>query len=74
VVTDVLRPCLGSNAPITDLSQIPGEVAGLITNGVFHGTFGVLMLVVSHFPTLDFGAIERGYAARWSTDQLCELG
>jgi hypothetical protein len=32
------------------------------------------MLVASHYPTLDFGADGRGYAAGWSADQLCELG
>jgi hypothetical protein len=30
--------------------------------------------VASHYPTLDFGAVARGYTAGWSTGQLCELG
>jgi hypothetical protein len=44
---------------IADLSQIPGELADLITDGVFHGASGVLMSVVLHYPTLDFGAVGR---------------
>jgi hypothetical protein len=57
-----------------DVSEIPGKVAGLITDGVFHGASRVLMSVVSHYPTLDFEAVRRVYTVRWSTDQLCELG
>jgi hypothetical protein len=73
VVTKVLGPRLGSSALVADLSQIPGEVAGLITDGVFHSTSGVLTSVVSHYPNLDFGAIRRGYATGWSANQLYEL-
>jgi hypothetical protein len=74
VVTEVLWPRPGSSVLVADLSEVPGEVAGLIINVVFHGTSGVLMSVASHYPTLDFGAVGRGYAAGWSTNQLCELG
>jgi hypothetical protein len=49
-------------------------VAWLSTDRDFHGTSWVLTLVASHYPTLDFGAVRRGYATGWSADQLCELG
>jgi hypothetical protein len=48
VVTEVLGHRPGSSALVIDLSEIPGEVAGLITYRVFHGTLGVLMLVALH--------------------------
>jgi hypothetical protein len=73
VVTEVLGPHPELSALIADLSQIPGEVAGLITNGIFHGASGVLMSVASHYQTLDFRAVGRVYTAGWSVDQLCEL-
>jgi hypothetical protein len=62
------------SALVADLSQILGEVAGLITDEVFHDASGVLTSVVLHYPTLDFGAVGRGYAAGWSANLLCELG
>jgi hypothetical protein len=74
VVTKVLGPHLGSSALIADLSEIPGEVVGLITDGVFQGALGVLTSVASHHLTLDFETVGRGYVAGWSVDQLCKLG
>jgi hypothetical protein len=74
VVTEVLRPRSGSSGLVADLSQILGEVAGLISDGVFHGTSGGLTSVASHYPTLDFGVVGRGYAVGLFADQLCELG
>jgi hypothetical protein len=62
--------------PTTDLSEISGEVVGLITDKVFHGALGVLTLVASHFPTLDFAADGRGASSNKSTtsaDRLREL-
>jgi hypothetical protein len=73
VITEVVEPHSGSSALIADLLQFPGEVAGLITDGVFHGALGVLTSVASHCPSLGFRAVGRGYAARWSTNQRCEL-
>jgi hypothetical protein len=40
MVTEVLRLRLGLSALVANLSQIPGEVAGFITDGVFHGALG----------------------------------
>jgi hypothetical protein len=74
VVTEVLGLRPGSSALAANLSKILGEVAGLITDGVFHNASGVLTSVASHYLTLDFEAVGRGYAVRWSTDQLRELG
>jgi hypothetical protein len=74
VITEVLGPLPRSSTLVADLSQIPGEVAGLITDVVFHGASGVLTLVASQYPSLYFGAVERGYAAGWSADQPCKLG
>jgi hypothetical protein len=47
----------GVEAFVADLSLIPGEVTGLITDRVFHGASRVLTLVASHYPTLDFGVV-----------------
>jgi hypothetical protein len=74
VITEVLGSRPGSSVLVADLSEVPSEVAGLITDGVFHGASRVLTLVASHYPALDFGAVRRGYAAGWSADQLYELG
>jgi hypothetical protein len=74
VITEVLRPRPGSSALVTDLLLILEVVAGLISDGVFHGASRVLTLLASHKPPLDFGAVRRGCTARWSADQLCELG
>jgi hypothetical protein len=51
-----------------DLMEILGEVAGLITDGVFHGASGVLTSVASHHPILDFEAVGRGCTTGWSAD------
>jgi hypothetical protein len=74
VVIVVLEPRPRSSAFVADLSEIPGEVAGLITHGFFHGASGVLTLVESHHQTLDFEVVRRGYTAGWSANQLRELG
>jgi hypothetical protein len=74
VVMEVLVPHPRSSALVTDLLEIPLEAAELITDGVFHSASGVLTSVASHYVTLDFEAVGRGYASRWSTDRLRELG
>jgi hypothetical protein len=74
--SNVLEEELGQlrSALAADLSGIRGEVMGLVTDGVFHGASGVLTSVVSHYLTLDFEAVRRGYASGWSADRLCKLG
>jgi hypothetical protein len=68
VVTELLRPHPESSVLVTYLSQISGEVVGLITDGVFHRTSGVFTSVASHYLTLYFGAVGRGYAVGLSAD------
>ena len=41
---------------------------------MFYGTSGVLTSVVTHYPDLDFMAACRGYASRWSVDEIQALG
>ena len=41
---------------------------------MFYGMMGVLTSVVTHHPDLDFTAIYRGYADRWSVDEIHVLG
>jgi hypothetical protein len=64
VVTEVLGPRPGSSMLISDLSEIPSEVAGLTTDGVFHDASGVL--TSSHHPTLNFEGVGRCYTTGWS--------
>jgi hypothetical protein len=40
VVTEILGPRPELRALVTNLSEILGEVSGLFTGGVFHGTSG----------------------------------
>jgi hypothetical protein len=51
VITEVLGSRPGSSVLVADLSEVPSEVAGLITDGVFHNASGVLTSVASHYPT-----------------------
>ena len=53
---------------------VPNEVRVLISNDMFYGMTGVLTLVVTHHPNLYFMAIYRGYADRWSADEIHALG
>ena len=73
VVREVLGPRPGSSVLVVDPIEIPSNVAGLISNGVFRGTSGVLTSMSSHHPNLDFAVMGRGYTTGWTTDQLREL-
>ena len=46
----------------------------LISDGMFYGTSGVLTLVATHHPDLDFAAIYSGYADGYSPDTIHALG
>ena len=41
---------------------------------MFYGTLGMLTLVATHHPYLDFTAIYRGYVDGWSVDAIHALG
>ena len=41
---------------------------------MFYWMSGVLTLVVTHHPDLDFMAIYRGYIDGWSVDEIHTLG
>ena len=56
------------------LAEVLDEVWALITNGMFYGISGVLTSMVTHNPDVDFTTIYRGYANRWSIDEIHALG
>ena len=60
--------------PAVQLAEVPNEVRALISDGMFYRTSGVLNVVATHYPDLDFMAIYRGYADGWSTDEIHVLG
>ena len=41
---------------------------------MFYGMSGVLTLMVTHHPDLDFASICRGYTNGWSADEIHVLG
>ena len=51
-----------TSTPAVQLVEVANEVRVLISDGMFYRTLGVLTLVVTHHPNLDFMAIYRGYA------------
>ena len=63
-----------TNTPVVQLAEVLNEVRVLIFDGMFYGTSGVLTLVATHFPNLDFMVICRGYADGWSADKIHALG
>ena len=50
------------------------QVWALITSGLFYGTSGVLTLVATYHPNLDFATIYSGYADGLSTEDIQSLG
>ena len=59
-----------TSTPAVQLAKVPNEVRALISDGMFYGTSGVLTSMVTHHPDLVFAAICRGYADRWSADEI----
>ena len=53
---------------------MPDEVQALITDGLFYGMLGVLTLVATYHPDLDFATICSGYADGCSTEDIQSLG
>ena len=74
VVYEVFGLGPSTSTPAIQLAEVPNEVWALISDGMFYRTSGVLTLVVTHYPDLDFVAIYRGYADRWSADEIHALG
>ena len=58
------------STPVVQLVEVPNDVRVLISNGMFYGTMGLLTLMATHHPGLDFMAIYRGYTDVWSTDEI----
>ena len=63
-----------TSTPIVQLAKVPNEVRALISDDMFYRMTGVLTLVVTHYPDLDFATICRGYADGWSADEIHALG
>ncbi|XP_034585140.2 uncharacterized protein [Setaria viridis] len=74
VVAEVFGSGLSTSAPAVQLAEIPDEVRALISDSVFYAVSGVLMLVVTHYPDLDFKAICGRYASGWSANEIQKLG
>ena len=74
VIYDVFGSGPSTNTPVVQLAEVPNEVQALISDGMFYETSGVLTLVATHYPDLDFMAICRGYAEGWSIDEIHALG
>ena len=51
-----------TSTPAVQLAEVSNKVQALISDDMFYGTSGVLTLVATHHPDLDFVAICRGYA------------
>ena len=62
VVSEVFGSAPSTSAPAIRLAEVPDEVWALITDGLFYGMSGVLTLVATYHPVLDFTAICSGYA------------
>ena len=63
-----------TSTPVVQLAEVLNEVRAFISDDMFYGMMGVLTSVVTHHPDLDFTAIYRGYADRWSVDEIHALG
>ena len=59
-----------TSAPAIRLVEVPDEVQALITDELFYGTSGVLTLVATYHPNLDFAAICSGYADGCSMEDI----
>ena len=63
-----------TSTPAVSLAEVPNEVRAFISDGMFYGTSGVLTLVATHHPNLDFVAICRVYADGFSAYEIHALG
>ena len=74
IVSEVFGSDPSTSTPAVQLAEVPNKVWVLISNGMFYRTSGVLTLVATHHPDLDFAAICRGYTDGWSADAIHALG
>ena len=74
VVLEVFGSAPSTSMPAIRLAEVPDEVQALITDGLFYGTSGVLTLVATYHPDLDFAAICSGYTDGWSAEDIHSLG
>ena len=74
VVEEVFGSAPSTSALAIQLAEVPDEVWTLITHGLFYGASGVLTLVATYHPDLDFAAIYSGYADGRSTEDIQMLG
>ena len=74
VVSKVFGSTPSTSTPTIRLAEVPDEVQALITDGLFYGTSGVLTLVATYHPGLDFATIYSGYADGWSMEDSQSLG
>ena len=61
VVSEVFGSAPSTSTPAIQLAEVPNEVWALISDRMFYGTLGMLILVVTHHLNLYFAAICRGY-------------
>ena len=59
--------------PAIQLAKVPDEVWALVTHRQFYGVLGVLTLVATYHPNLDFATIYSGYADGLSTEDIQSL-
>jgi len=74
VVSEVFGSGPSTSTPTVHLVEVPNEVWVLISDSMFYGTSGVLTMVLTHYPDLDFMTIYRGYADGWSADKIHAMG
>ena len=74
IVSEVFGLAPSTSAPAIQLVEVPDEVRALITEGMFYRALGVLTLVATYHPSLDFATICSGNADGLSTEDIQTLG
>ena len=74
VVSKVFGSAPSTSALAIRLEEVLCEIRILITHGLFYGASGVLTLVATYHPNLDFSTICSGYADSYSTEDIQSLG
>ncbi|XP_066361478.1 uncharacterized protein [Miscanthus floridulus] len=70
VVSEIFGSAPSSSTPAVQLAEVLGEVRDLIRTGLFYRALGVLTLVGTHHPRLDFTTIYSGYAEGMSMEDI----